>query len=400
MGPQQVLRATACLFLIGLFGPTGTALARDRERVAVIDLGPDDGTRQKLAAVVVEGGLQPVIGDGIEDALGGINSDRDSLALAAALAEAKDKFGALACPEAIAAADAAITIGAARQAAGLAVPELPRAWAYVLLCADRTSDTASALVAAAHLRTLGGAPEVDAKLVAKYPAVDAISNREMLEVEIKAEVGGADVFVDFQPVGKSPLKLVLPAGPHIMAAAFGTKRGTVTGTVVRKQPVIAIPLAEQAGTWSSLAARIASWHGSVPKPKELAWVLREVNARVALVRHGDIVEAWGHAGQGEPLRRLGNDDGVRKLGEAAQLVALVADRVQTWSDRAPDPDTPLLVETPEERRRRGILRNGEQEEPTRWWVYATIAGAVVIGAIVLYAENSAENTQRVELKYP
>jgi hypothetical protein len=392
MGPQQVLRAAACLLIVG----AGVARA---ERVAVIDLGSDDGTRQKLAAAIVAGGLEPVIGDGIEDALAGVNPDRDGVQLAAALAEAKDKFGALACAEATAAARTAISIGAARHAAGLAVPELPRALAYVLLCADRNHDHAGAVVAASRIRALGGSADVDATLLAKYPDIDTLSNRDMMEVEIKAELDGADVFVDFRRVGKSPVKVVLPTGPHIMAAARGTERGTVSGTVVRKQPVVAIPMDDQAAKWSSIATRVASWHGVLPKPKELAWALREVDARVALVRHGDVIEAWGHAGQGEPVRRLGSDDGIRKLDEAPALVALVADRVQTWSDRAPDPDQPLLVETPEERRKRGLLVDGK-EEPTRWWVYATIAGAVVAGAIVIYAHGSAENTQRVELTYP
>jgi hypothetical protein len=344
--------------------------------------------------------MEPVIGDGVEDALAGINTERDGIALAAAMADAKEKFGALACTEATAAAQHAIEIGAARQAAGLAVPELPRAWAYVLLCADRGGDSAAALVAASRIRTLGGTAEIDAKLLAKYPDVDALSNRDVIEIEITSDAG-ADVWVDFQKVGKAPLKLALATGPHIMAAATGSKRGVVTGTVIRKQPVVTIPLQDQAGAWSNLAARIASYHGKMPKPKELAWVLREVDARVALVRHGDVVEAWGHAGQGEPVRRLGNDDGVRKLDEAQALVALVVDRVQTWSDRAPDPDQPLLVETPDERRARGskdLLR--EEEQPARWWVYAAIAGAIVAGAVVIYANDSADNTQRVELTYP
>jgi hypothetical protein len=395
MGPQQVLRAAACVLLIG-----GIASAAPRERVAVIDLGPDDGTRQKLAAAIVAGGLDAVIGDGVEDALAGINQDRDNIALAAALAEARDKFGALACTEATAAAQTAISIGAARQAAGLDVPELPRAWTYVLLCADRTGDAAGAIVAAAAIRTLGGAPDVDAKLLAKYPEVDALSNRDVMEVEIKADVDGADVFVDFRRAGKSPVKLPLATGPHIMAAAAGSRRGTVTGTVVRKQPVVTIATQDQAGKWSTLARRVASWHGKMPRPSELAWALREVDARVALVRHGNTVEAWGHAGEGEPLRRLGNDDGTRKLEEANALVALIADRVQTWSDRAPDPDQPLLVETADERRARGLKVKGEEEPPTKWWVYATIAGAVLTGAIVIYANDQADNTQRVELKWP
>ena len=400
MGPQQVLRAVACLLLIG-----GAASAAPRERVAVVDLGPTaDGARQQLAAAIVAGGLEPVIGDGVEDALAGITTDRDGLALAGAMAEAKDGFGALACSEATAAAHTAIAIAAARQAAGLPVPELPRALAYVLLCADRTGDSAAAIVAASRLRTVGGtAPGstgVDPQLLAKYPAIDALSNRDVMAVRIETAVPGADVWIDFQPAGKTPLDTTLATGPHVIAAAVGSRRGTLTGTVVRAQPTVTVPMQDQAGAWSRVAARVRSWHGALPRPTELAWVLREVDARVALVRHGDTVEAWGHAGAGEPVRRLGNDDGVRPLAEVNALVALVADRIQTWSDRAPDPDQPLLVETPAERRARGILREGEEEEPTRWWVYATLAGALIAGAVIIYAHGQTEDSQHIDLRYP
>jgi len=365
----------------------------------VIDLGPRDANdanvRRQLSGAIVAGKLEPVIGDGVEDALAGVNGDRDGTLLATALVEAQQKFGALACKEATAAAQTAIAIGAARQAAGLATPELARAWSYVLLCADRGGDPANALVAASRLRELGGSPDVDANVLARYPDVDALSNREVVDIEIKAEVDGADVWVDFKRAGKSPLKLTLPAGPHVIAAASGSRRGTVTGTVIKKQPVIAIPMPDQAGPWAKLAARVAGWHGKVPAAAELEAVMAQVKARVALVRHGEIVEAWGHAGRGEPLRRLGGEDGTRKLSEADALVALIRDRIQGWEDRAPDPDQPLLVDTK-------VRRDAKEkaEEPARWWVYATIAAALVAGGVVIYAHDHQQDTQHVELKYP
>jgi hypothetical protein len=391
MGPQQVLRAAACVVLVA----TATARA---ERVAVIDLGPGDAsTRRALASAVVDGGLEPVYGDGVEDALAGVQGDRDFLELEAAMADAQSKFGALACKDTITFAQTAIALGAARQAAGLAVPELPRAWAYVLLCADRTGDTSLAVLAASSLRALGGSPDVDAKTLDRYPEIDALSNREAVEVEIKTDVP-ANVFVDFKPVGKSPLKLVLTAGPHIMAAAAGTRRGTVTGTVIRKQPVVSIPLVDQANQWNAVAKRVASWNGAMPSPAELANVLTAVHAKIAIVRHGDTIEAWGHAGAAEPLRRLGNEDGIRTVDEAAELVSLINDRIQTWNDRAPDPDQPLLVEDPLTRRARKAIAEGE--EPTKWWVYATIAGAVAASVLVIYAHDSASDTQHITLHYP
>lgn len=392
MGPQQVLRAATCCILVAA---TATAHA---ERVAVIDLGPGDATtRRALASAVVDGGLEPVYGDGVEDALAGVAGDRDFVQLEAALADAKNNFGALACKDTITSAQTAIAIGAARQAAGLAVPELPRAWAYVLLCADRTGDTSLAVLAATSLRALGGSPDVDAKTLDRYPEIDALSNREAIEVEIKTE-SPADVFVDFKRAGKAPLKIVLSAGPHIIAASTGTKRGTVTGTVIRKQPVITVPLVDQASQWTAVAKRVASWKGAMPKPEELAKLLSMVSAKIAIVRHGDTIEAWGHAGAAEPLRRLGNEDGIRTVDEAAELVSLINDRIQTWNDRAPDPDQPLLVEDPLTRRARKAAAEGE--EPTKWWVYATLAGAVVAGAIVIYAHDSASDTQHITLHYP
>src|SRR5262245_12035565 len=135
MGPQRILQAAAVAS--ALIALAGTAHAQPaakvrRERVAVIDLGPspDADVRAKLAAVVVAAGLEPVLGDGVEDALGGVAADKDAVLLAAALAEAQRAFGALDCPAATGAARRAAGIAAARQAAGLPAPELARAWTY------------------------------------------------------------------------------------------------------------------------------------------------------------------------------------------------------------------------------------------------------------------------------
>src|SRR5262245_53147234 len=101
MGPQQVLRAT---LLVAVVATTASAEERHfgghtRDRVAVIDLGPADQgvARRKLAAAVVAAGLEPVIGDGVEDALAGELGDPDALQLAAAMEQAQRAFGALSC---------------------------------------------------------------------------------------------------------------------------------------------------------------------------------------------------------------------------------------------------------------------------------------------------------------
>jgi len=395
MGPQQVLRAAAAVVVTASVSLAAAAPVSDR--AAVIDLGPGEA-RQKIEAALVARGVALLQGDGIADALAGTAVDRDVLALAGAMADAQSKFGALQCAETIAAAQTAITIAAGRQAAGIAVPELPRAWTYILLCADRASDSATAHAAATHLRTLSATGEVDRGVLARYPEIDAISNRELLPLEITAEVPGAEIWIDFRRAGVAPMKTVLPAGTHVIAAASGSKRGVLTGTVVRAQPQVTVPMPDQSSPHAALAARVAGWRGVMPSPSELADVMRGAGVRVAIVRHGDTVEAWGHAGLAEPLRRLGDMDGVRPLAEVDALAALVADRIATWNDRSPDPDQPLLVETPEERRR--YSARSKEDEPTPWWVYATIGAAVVVGGAVIYAHQTADNTQRIEITYP
>src|SRR5215467_11747329 len=129
MGSQQVLRAAGLLALIATSGSGAVAEPiHSHERVAVIDLGPDDpAIRQKLAEAIVDGGLEPVIGDGLEDALAGELGDRDGAQLASAIGDAQQQYGALDCKGARAAAERAVGLAAARQAAGLPVPELARA---------------------------------------------------------------------------------------------------------------------------------------------------------------------------------------------------------------------------------------------------------------------------------
>jgi hypothetical protein len=352
--------------------------------VAVIDLGPpDEQAHRAVVQAASDAGLDPVTGD-----------DNDAVALAAAMQDAEHTFGRLDCKGAVRAAKLAIGLAAQRQAAGLPVPELTHAWAYVLLCADKNGDTNAATLAATRLRTLGGSTDIDATLMMRYPDVDALSNREVIDVDVTPEVPNATIYVDFQRA--SGTHLVLTAGEHVIAAAAGSRRGYIAGPAVPSQKQVAIPMPDQAGPNSVLAARVASWKGTLPAAPELAAVLQQVHARVALIRHDDVVEAWGHAAPAEPVRRLGGDEGKRSIGEVDKLANLVADRVTAWNEHAPDPDQPLLVEDVHLR----AEKKAKAEQGTQWWVYATIGAAVLTGAIVIYAHEHETDTQRVELHYP
>src|SRR3569623_1245067 len=400
MGAQQVLRAAACAVLIASPAVAGSAWKgtspKLHERVAVIDLGPsDEQAHKQILEAAVEAGLAPILDAGIDEALSGVAVDRDGLAHAAAMADAEHAFGALKCSDAVKAARIAIGLAAQRQAAGLPVPELTHALAYVLLCADKAGDANQARLTATRLRALGGSTDIDATLMARYPEMDAAMGRELFELDIQPEVADAAVYIDFAPA--SSTHVVIAAGEHIIAAGKGARRGYVAGPAVPSQKQVAIPMPDQTGGNGALAARVASWKGQMPSPAELGDVLQSVHARIALVRHGDTVEAWGHAGLAQPVKRLGGDDGPRPLGDVARLAQLAADRVQAWNDHAPDPDQPLLVE---DVRTRAAKKLAEGQEPTKWWVYATIGAAVLAGAVVIYAHDSASDTQRVELHYP
>ncbi|MFN0250499.1 MAG: hypothetical protein ACKV2T_26700 [Kofleriaceae bacterium] len=366
----------------------------------MIDVGPTDGgtARRTIAGAIVNGGLAPLLGDGVDDALAGIDLTPDAARLAAAMADAQRAFGQLDCPQTISASNTAIGIAAARQAAGLATPELPRAWTYIALCAERNGDAPLARTAITRLRVLGAsAGDVPADVWAKYPEVDALLDRDLFPVEITSDAPGAVIWIDHVRVGAAPYKAMLPAGEHVVAAAVGDRRGFAMGTAVKTQTALAIPTPEVRGTFGAIAQKVASWGGVMPAASEIGAVLTLARVRVAIVRRGDVIEAWGRAGHAGDPRRLGaDDDGVGTVADASRLVALIADRIAVWNDRAPDPDqllteqnTPLLRETQK-----------RKDEKTKWWVYAALAGAFVAGGTLLYFAETASTTQRVELHVP
>ena len=414
MGPQRILQAAVAVAVVatGIASPGAAAAApgeaapegRSRERIAVIDLGgglggPGRGftdVPRQLQTAIVAAGFAPVIGDGVEDALAGRDTERDAAALAAAMASAEHAFGALACQDATPAARQAIGIAAARQAAGRPVPELPRAWAYVLLCADRDGQIDVALQAADQLRALGGWPDVPPAVWAKYPAVDAIAGRDLIELDIDADEPGAAIWIDFRPAGSSPVHVTLPAGEHVIAAAAGTRRGWAAGTAVRTQKAVHVPMTDAAGPWAEVARRVAGWGGKLPPPDELAWLLGRVHARIALIRRGDRIEAWGQIGRSEAPHPLGGEDSAAPLADAGRVLGVIADRIAAWEAHAPDPDMPLLTESSGPRG----ARKDQAEGGTKWWVYAAIGGALAIGATIVVVHDAASDRQRVELHYP
>jgi hypothetical protein len=410
MGSQQVLRA-AGVVIAAIVALCAEARADDKgsgdtrkpthERIAIIDLGPnaaDATTRQKLAVAATGAGLDPATGeDGIDEALAGQTPDLDQPQLTDAIDRATKAFAALDCKTAVSAATLAIGLMAARQADGYPVPELPRAYAYQLLCADRGNDSDAAMRAASRLRVVGAPPDVT-PLLTKYPEIDSSADRELVEVTVTADVPDAMIWIDHKQIGKAPVKIALGPGEHVLAAAGGTHRGWATGTAIKTQPTVTVTTQDVAVKWSKLSRRIAGWHGTVPPVYELAAAMTDTHARILVIRHGDVLEAWGRISEKQEPHRLGTEEGVLGVADTAKVMALIADRAHAWNDHAPDPDQPLLLETPEERAAHS--RRGPTDTPTRWWVYATIFGAIAAGALLVYLHDQSSDIQRVELHFP
>ena len=140
---------------------------------------------------------------------------------------------------------------------------------------------------------------------------------------------------------------------------------------------------------AGIASAAPATMGEVPSVDELTAVLIATHMRAAIVRRGDAIEVFGHAGLGEPVRRL--DATPRTLAQANDAAAVIAERVASWSAHAPDSDRPLLVED---------RAHADKPEHTQWWVYAAVGAALIAGAIVVGVHHYESDTQTVELHYP
>jgi hypothetical protein len=99
----------------------------------------------------------------------------------------------------------------------------------------------------------------------------------------------------------------------------------------------------------------------------------------------------------QPPKVIGGERTLHRLADAAELAKAIVAHVRTWTDHAPDPNRPLLVETAEERAARGA---GDHDIPTKWWVYAVIGGVISAGVALAVWRADTSNMQDVELHYP
>lgn len=412
MVAEQVLRVVArsgltTAIVAALLLPATTARAED---TILIDLRRGDAKQNKASRDRLRDqlgrvqGITVLTGGAMNAALRGdnyeplLNRGEQSLT-AAALA-----YGRLDCANATRAATQAIVSYAALEARKRSVrDELRRAYVYKLLCAHNAKRATAARTAVTQLRALGftTAPQgVADDIWTKYaaplkppvpipgvptPAPTPVATGEL---QIK-QPAGATVWIDHKARGKAPLVIKLPQGEHIVAVR--TADGAAARLTKVKGGRTSIVMVVQAAdpTWAPIRASVAEWKtaGKVASASRMAEILRRLKVRFGFVMLPGKVAVWGV----QKYRKL-----ARKLGEAGadkpvQLAATVTDHASAWDGRSPDPSLPLLTET--NTKKRG-------KKPQKWWVYASIIGAVAVGAAIIIANDAADDSQRIRLTFP
>jgi hypothetical protein len=407
MGAREVHRVAVAALAMSVLGAAAPARAQVApptrgEPVVIVDLRPgDDGARQTSRAGFADRldaitGLRVRRDPGLDVALSGRTGDRDAADAGAALAEARTAYGALDCATARPAAERAIDVLAARQAAGKDdAGALRTAWAYVLLCADHDGDPRAAQVAAARLRGLGVHRGDEAGISAatwdRFPEIDAATDRDIVELTVQAPAGAA-IWIDHAAVGTAPLSVYVPAGQHVIAAAMpGTAvRGARRIDAGPRTGAIDVATDDRSNPWAPLGAEVARWRraGEPPTGAALGGLLGRLGVRFAFVLTGDeTARLWARS----PGQRVARAIDAAPMGEPLPLAGKVSDRVAAWDGRAPDPDRPLL---------RDDGKDEKGGDHPRWWIYASIVGAVVAGGAVIYAQDTAQDRQRIEVEWP
>ena len=364
------------------------AAPRPTIRVAVIDLRADidDAARAALVGALRDAELVPVGGD-LGVAL--IGRDRDQAMAIRVLAEAQDGFGQLDCGRARPLAEHAAQVLTARTAAGLDErARLTRAWTYVALCAERDGDRSMARFAVERLRGLGDAAgALPTDVWSRYPEIDAATDRDIVELTVTGPAG-TTAWVDGRAIGATPATAFVAAGKHVVAVADGRTRAATIATALGQPLTVdlqADPVALQGE--HAIADTVRGWQtAGATDPTALASLMLAARVELAVVIGSNGATTLWQVRKREPVAIVVAIGAGAALATAAQAAWAVA------HDRAPEAGVELL--------REGDLAGDQADkEPTRWWVYAAIGGAIAVGAAVIYAADAGDDRQRFELRF-
>lgn len=329
----------------------------------------------------------------------------------AVLERAAAAFGQLDCSTAEAAAGEAVLAFAAMHAAGRSTAQaahpstgnaLKQAYIYRLLCAHGRGESDAAIAARTRLELLGvsRAPAgVNSMVWGLYPALDATSNSQVFELELTTTPPDAEISVDHQYVGRAPVKVFVPEGTHLIAAASGSRHTALEVAVASDGQAVHldVPAAATESRYLALSKRVESWreNGYTPTPEDIAALLTLLEVRFGLVlgntrEAAEPVEIWA-LGPGEREARL---LGVTPASRVADIAGVIARRARAWDRTGPDPNIELLREPA------NVRTDRKKAKKLEWWAYATIIGAVAAGTAVILANDLADDRQRIELTWP
>jgi hypothetical protein len=424
MVAQQVLRHAVLTLTCGLAVGWGRGQAFGQaEPIVVVDLREGaEAERDAYRAAVTDAlahqpGLVVAADAELASALAGVRHDPSSAAARAHLAEARAAYGELDCARATPAALQAVAALAARQAAGASVvAELLQAYAYLLLCADSGGDRTGAYRAARWLHRLGHRPpHVPRAVWDRYPAYDAATNLDLVELTLRTEPAGGDLWLDHGHAGTAPITVSITAGEHVNAATPTDPNHDAAAMTLLVDPTtgpavtLTLPAASQ--RFATLRRWVADWRRGArePTPADLGALLAtlagpespktpppararaRVGVRTAILltqtsHKEERLEAWGL-----PLGATGavliGSAPTAGLSELAHLITLTT---ASW-DRG-EPQLPLASPV--------AAPAPAAKKPQPWWVYASVIGAVGLGAAIVLAKDLADDHQRIEVRWP
>lgn len=434
-GRAALARRAAALTVVGCFllhslavVPTQAAPGADDahpapeaapEPVVIIDARRTSADLPLLAAGTVAtnlgkiGGLTVVDG---ERATAGLGIGPRQAAARTALTKGRLARDSADCATAVGHARTAILALAAAEASGDSHDdELADAYGINLHCAA-SATAPMAQSALANLETLAarGARRASAILAARdHLVIDATANRPLVTLTIESQPAPADVWIDHKRIGRAPLSVHLPDGEHLIAVAVvdadGQRSPESHSTALYKvieapTAALAVALTPQPKTPLELAATtVASWQHQedgidvaamttllAALATRFAVVIVDSGSSLAAGTDGVLLRVWGKASQNDKAQPLGEF----RSSELLELGSFIQNRAALWDGRGPNPDLPVTVNVTEN----GM--NQQTKEPQKWWVYASIIGAVLVGAAAVYASDAVDDRQKIELTWP
>lgn len=230
-----------------------------------------------------------------------------------------------------------------------------------------------------------------AAAIAAHPSAARAQSKPAPAAEAKPAKAEPVVVVDLRP-GDADAR-------HASRQSFLDALAHVTGIELPADPTLARALADEpepqlqvtaaSRRWDHARATVRAWRSGSASANALAIadLLTEVGVRFAiLLWEGDRAEVWTLPPLARAARRV--TSGIMRA--PIPLAAAIRDEATRLNGQDPDADVQILTQPAKK----------EEKKRQKWWVYASIIGAVAVGASIILAGDLATDRQRIELSYP